>query len=92
MANIKSALKRIEITKKRTRINASRKSAMKTAIKRFEQSLASGEAEQIQASFRNAVKMIDKMASKGLIHKNNAARKKSSLYRKLNQFNQASNQ
>lgn len=85
MANIKSAIKRIEIARKRTRINASRKSAMKTAIKRFEQSLASGEPEQIQASFRNAVKMIDKMASKGLIHKNNAARKKSSLYRKLNQ-------
>lgn len=87
MANIKSALKRIEITKKRTRMNASRKSAMKTAIKRFEQSLVSGEPEQMQASFKQAVKSIDSMASKGLIHKNTAARKKSSLQRKLQQVN-----
>lgn len=87
MANVKSAIKRIEIAKKRARINASRKSAMKTAIKRFEQSLTSGEQAKIQASFKHAVKTIDSMASKGLIHKNNAARKKSSLYRKLQQVN-----
>ncbi|NLL19454.1 MAG: 30S ribosomal protein S20 [Clostridia bacterium] len=87
MANIKSALKRIEITKKRAKMNASRKSAMKTAIKRFEQSLVSGEPEQMQASFKQAVKSIDSMASKGLIHKNTAARKKSSLQRKLQQVN-----
>lgn len=87
MANIKSAIKRIEITKKRTRMNASRKSAMKTAIKRFEQSLASGEPEQIQASFKQAVKSIDTLASKGLIHKNTAARKKSSLARRLQKVN-----
>ncbi|HHW07675.1 MAG TPA: 30S ribosomal protein S20 [Clostridia bacterium] len=89
MANIKSSIKRIEIARKRTRINAARKSMMKTAIKRFEQSLASGEPERIQATFKHAIKTIDKMASKGLIHKNNAARKKSALYRKLNQTKQA---
>lgn len=85
MPNIKSAIKRVEIAKKRTKINVSRKSAMKTAIKRFEQSLASGEPEKVQASFKHAVKCVDTMATKGLIHKNNAARKKSQLQKKLNQ-------
>lgn len=89
MANIKSSIKRIEIARKRTRINAARKSMMKTAIKRFEQSLASGDPERIQATYRHAIKIIDRMASKGLIHKNNAARKKSKLSRKLNQVQQA---
>jgi len=89
VANIKSSIKRIEIARKRTRINAARKSMMKTAIKRFEQSLASGDPERIQATYRHAIKIIDRMASKGLIHKNNAARKKSKLSRKLNQVQQA---
>ena len=84
MPNIKSAIKRVEIAKKRNAINTARKSAMKTAIKRFEQSLASGEGEEIQATFKRAIKAVDKSASKGLIHKNNAARKKSQLQRKLN--------
>lgn len=84
MPNIKSAIKRVEIAKKRTEINISHKSAMKTAIKRFEKSLVSGEPEKMQASFKNAVKCIDKMATKGLIHKNNASRKKSQLQRRLN--------
>lgn len=84
MPNIKSSIKRVELAKKRTAINKSRKSAMKTAIKRFEQSLVEGEPEKIQVSFKRAIKAVDTSASKGLIHKNTAARKKSQLQRKLN--------
>lgn len=84
MPNIKSAIKRVELAKKRNAINTARKSAMKTAIKRFEQSLASGEQERIQASFKRALQAVDKNASRGIIHKNNAARKKSQLQKKLN--------
>ena len=84
MPNVKSAIKRVEIAKKRNAINTARKSAMKTAIKRFEQSLASGEQEQIHASFKRALQAVDKNASRGIIHKNTAARKKSQLQKKLN--------
>lgn len=84
MPNIKSAIKRVEIAQKRNAINTSRKSAMRTAIKRFEQSLVTGEPEKIQVSFKRALKAVDQSASKGLIHKNTAARKKSQLQRKLN--------
>lgn len=85
MPNIKSSIKRVEIAKKRTAVNTSRKSAMKTAIKSFEQSLTTEEPEEMQATLKNAVKSIDTMVTKGLIHKNNAARKKSQLQRKFNQ-------
>lgn len=48
------------------------------------------DSENIQTCLRNAIKIIDKAASKGVIHKNTAARKKSSLYKRLAQLNTAS--
>ncbi len=86
MPNIKSAIKRVELIRKRTAINNARKSMMKTAIKRFEQSLASGDPEEARSRLQKAIKTIDTMSQKGLIHKNNAARKKSSLQKKFNRF------
>lgn len=87
MANIKSAKKRIKVIAKKTLANKSRKSEVKTAIRRFEDAIAAGNMEEATARFRHAEKKIDKMASKGTIHKNAAARKVSQLAKKLNEAN-----
>jgi small subunit ribosomal protein S20 len=57
---------------------------MKTAIRRYEAALKSGGADEAKQALIKAVRMIDKIASKGVIHKNTASRKKSRLYRQLN--------
>lgn len=84
MANIKSALKRAEIARIRTVRNAAYKSMMKTAIRRFETSLKEAKSEAAKETLLKAISIIDKLASKGIIHKNTAARKKSRLMRKYN--------
>lgn len=86
MPNIKSSIKRAKQNEKRRAHNASQKSALRTAIKKFEASLQGNDLEQAKALFIAAVKKIDKAASKGLIHKNAANRKKSRLQKKLNEF------
>jgi small subunit ribosomal protein S20 len=85
VANIKSAEKRARIAKTRTLRNTSRKSAMKTAVKRFEASLAEQDNEKIEANFKKAIQLIDKAAVKGIIHPNARDRKKAQLAKKLNQ-------
>lgn len=87
MANIKSAKKRILVIKKKTLINKARKSAIKTAIRRFEDALAANNLEEAKARLVAAEKVIAKTAAKGTIHKNAASRKVSAL---ANKFNQAS--
>ena len=84
MPNIKSAKKRVLITEKRTLRNNMIKSAYKTSIKKFENSLESGDIEETKTLFSEATKRIDQACSKGVITKNNAARKKSNLSKKLN--------
>ncbi len=86
MPNIKSAKKRVLIIKRNTARNAAMKSRIKSAIKRFEGSLMdeAKDMEKINGFLRNAVSVIDKAAKKGVIHKNQAARKKSRLMRSLN--------
>lgn len=84
MPNIKSAKKRVLITEKRTLRNNMIKSAYKTSIKKFENSLESGNMEETKTLFSEATKKIDQACSKGVITKNNAARKKSNLAKKLN--------
>lgn len=84
MANIKSALKRAKTTRIRASRNAADKSTMKTAIRHFDTALEGGNNELAKEKLLVAVKVVDKLASKGIIHKNNAAHKKSSLTRKLN--------
>lgn len=84
MANIKSAKKRIKVTEKKTLQNKMIKSALKTAIKKFETIVAEGKKEEALASYTAAAKSLDMAASKGVIHKNKAARKKSRLALKLN--------
>ncbi len=83
MPNIKSAKKRVKVTEKKTLINLSHKTALKTAIKKFEAAVTAGDKENAAALFNEAVKKLDQSASCGIIHKNNAARKKSQLALKL---------
>ena len=84
MANIKSAKKRILVTNKKALRNRSTKSALKTALKKFDAAVAEGNRETAESAYKVAVKTVDHAALKGIIHKNNAARKKSSLTKKLN--------
>lgn len=84
MANIKSAKKRIEIARINTLRNKMNKSRMKTAIKKFETVLDSGDLDKARQAYAEAVSIIDKTVSKGVIHKNKAARHKAALAIKLN--------
>lgn len=83
MPNIKSAKKRVIVNTKRADRNKSRNTALKTAIKKANTAIEANAADK-QAVVAVAVKKIDQACAKGLIHKNNAARKKSALVCKLN--------
>jgi len=83
MPNIKSAKKRVEVIKKKTAINAPIKTSVKTAVKKFDEALVAG-VEKAQESLQKAYKTIDMAATKGVVHKNTAARKKSRLAKRLN--------
>lgn len=84
MANIKSAKKRILIINKKTEVNKSRKSEIKTYIKKFETALNEGNYEKAQEYLRICEKKLYQAAAKNSIHKNAAARKVSRLTKKLN--------
>ncbi len=83
MANKKAAKKDILTNKRNNLRNSHFKSLMKTRIKNAESAIESNDKETVSI-VRIALKQIDKTASKGIIHKNSAARKKSSLSKKLN--------
>lgn len=85
MPNIKSAEKRVEIAKVRTERNRARKSIVKTAVRKYETLIAEGKVEEAQAQLKEVAKEIDMAVTKGVLHKNTAARKKSRLTRLLNQ-------
>ncbi|EHL16857.1 MAG: 30S ribosomal protein S20 [Peptoanaerobacter stomatis] len=84
MANIKSAKKRIKVIQKKTLINKMRISQVKTAIKRFEMALSSGDMNLAGEKLRFVQKKLNQVAAKGSIHKNMAARKVSRLTKKFN--------
>lgn len=83
MPNIKSAKKRVLVNKTKAARNKSANSALKTAIKKANIAIDTNAADK-EAAVVAAYKKIDQAAAKGLIHKNNAARKKSALALKLN--------
>ena len=83
MANIKSAKKRVKVNAAKAARNKSANSALKTAIKKANAAISSNAADKAEL-VNYAIKKIDQAAAKGLIHKNNAARKKSALTLKLN--------
>ena len=84
MPNIKSAIKRVKTNDKRRALNASQRSALRTSVKTAEVAIASNDVEAAKAALIGATKKLDKAVTKGLIHKNAAARKKSRLAKRLN--------
>ena len=79
-----SVKKRIRQNKVRNLRNRSLRSNLRTTIKKVKVALAGNNIEQAQSELKTAIPTIDKAVSKGIIHKNNAARKKSRLMRKIN--------
>ena len=84
MPNIKSSKKDVIRSKVAYEKNKADKSALKTAMKKYDAALVSGDKAAAEAAYKVAVKAVDQAVIKGLLHKNNAARKKSSMTLKLN--------
>ena len=84
LPNIKSAKKRVKVTGSKTLKNRMFKTMYKTTLKKFETAVAEGDKAAAEVAYRNAVSVLDKAASKGIIHTNAAARKKSRFTAKLN--------
>ena len=87
MANIKSAKKRVLVNQKKADRNKSIKSSVKTSIKKVEAAVVAKDKEAAVAALANAISTIDKAATKGVYHKNNAARKVSRLSKAVNTLN-----
>ena len=88
MANTQSAIKRIRSSERKRRINQVHRSKARTFVRQTRRLIATGQLEQAEAMAHQAVSALDKAAQKGVIHKNNAARRKSRLMRQLNQAKQ----
>ena len=86
MPNIKSAKKRVELSKVAYEKNKADKSELKTTIKKFEAALDAGVRTDAEAAYKLAIKAVDQGGTKGILHKNTAARKKSSMTLKLNKL------
>ena len=84
MPNIKSAKKRVKVIEKKTLKNNMVKSEYKSAVKKFEQAVEAGNANEAKTLLSEATKKIDQACTKGVIVKNTASRKKSNLSKKLN--------
>ena len=86
MPNIKSSKKDVISSKIAYEKNKANKSELKTNLKKFDAALVAGDKAAAEAAYKLAVKSVDKAVLKGLLHKNNAARKKSSLTLKMNKL------
>ena len=86
MANIKSAKKRVAVTAIRTERNKAIRSKVKTSIKKVESAVAEGNKDAAKEALTNATTEIEKAATKGVYHKNNASRKVSRLAKAVNQM------
>jgi small subunit ribosomal protein S20 len=83
VANIKSQLKRIKTNEVRRQRNLSQRTSLKTAVRRFREAAESGDREAAEAALRKASRELDVAASKGVIHKNQAANRKSKMANQL---------
>ena len=83
MANIKSQIKRNKQNEKRRMRNKAVKSSLKTAIRKFNETATTGDPEVAATLLRDASRALDKAASKGVIHKNQAANRKSAIAKRL---------
>ncbi|UFU01757.1 30S ribosomal protein S20 [Ruania suaedae] len=79
MANIKSQIKRIRTNEKARLRNKAYRSALKTHVRKVREAIASGDKESAETALRSATRQLDKAVSKGVIHKNQAANRKSAL-------------
>ena len=86
MPNIKSSKKDVLSSKIAYEKNMANKSALKTDLKKFDAALVAGDKAAAENAYKAAVKSVDQAVNKGLLHKNNAARKKSSMTLKLNKL------
>jgi small subunit ribosomal protein S20 len=84
LANIKSAKKRILVTETKAARNKAIRSEVKTSIKKVEAAVAAGDKAVAEAALKNAISVISSASSKGVYHKNNAARKVSRLTKLVN--------
>ena len=84
MPNIKSAKKRVQLSRVSNEKNKAAKSVLHTHLKKFDAAVAEGNREAASAAYMVAVKTIDKAEQKGILHKNTAARRKSSITLKMN--------
>ncbi|ANY05416.1 30S ribosomal protein S20 [Pseudonocardia sp. HH130630-07] len=86
MANIKSQIKRVKTNEKRRQRNKSVKSSVKTAIRNFREAADQGNTDTVVELHRKAAKALDKAAGKGVIHRNQAANRKSAMAKQLNKI------
>ncbi|KMS88379.1 30S ribosomal protein S20 [Prauserella rugosa] len=86
MANIKSQMKRIKTNEKRRQRNQAVKSAVKTSIRKFREAADAGDKAKAAELQQAAGRQLDKAASKGVIHKNQAANKKSAMAQRVNKL------
>ncbi len=83
MANIKSQIKRVKTNEKRRMRNKSVRSSVRTAVRRFREAVEAGDAEKAVVLQRAASRALDKAAGKGVLHKNQAANRKSAMARRV---------
>lgn len=88
MPNIKSAKKRVLVNQTKALQNKAARSALKTQLKKFEVAISEGNRSEADKVYTLTVKAVDQAAARGLMHKNNAAHKKSSMTLKLNKIAQ----
>ena len=86
MPNIKSSKKDVIRSKIAYEKNKAEKSALKTAVKKFEATLADGDHAAAEVAYKAAITKVDQAVTKGILHKNTAARKKSSMTLQLNKL------
>jgi small subunit ribosomal protein S20 len=86
LANTKSAIKAMRVAEKRRLRNRAVRSRMRTTIRKAETAIASGPGENSVEAVQTAIRIVDRTATKGVIHPNQAARRKSRLMKKLNRL------
>lgn len=86
MANIKSQKKRIKTNEKARQRNRAYKAELKTSVRRVREAVEANDAEKAQAAACKACKLLDKAAAKGIIHKNQAANRKSGVMNLVNKL------
>ena len=89
MANIKSQIKRNKQNEKARQRNKAVKSALRTHVRKFREAADSGNVEEATVALRNASRHLDKAVSKGVIHKNQAANRKSAIAKRLAELQEA---